>query len=648
MDKAMSGSVTAAPSESHAQEGPPAHSSSSFTEWLTTTFSPCTKRPDVVEAGFGEWLAERLDAERKVMVAEVEAQWQYKHQNLHGEIMEAFCQSLRANADMKPSQGGPLTPPVPLPRPNCDPETPPAKVPLVQGSPVTITQIPVRTTRPRCRSKTAPQGTPPHSNKVQGSPVTFHIVDVPETPTAIVKGSPVSTVKDSPAPTAEAVRPSPALSKDTPLTKNVTDHDTPLTVETQTTVKSGLSSTMSLERGCDAHRWHRFEVFFGMVILLNALVMLVEEQYRGLDTGFALGVKGYGQSARDLFPAAEGTFTALNVLFNLMYTVELLCQLVHAKSRFYRSVWIWIDLIVVPLAWCDIFQVFGEVSSVPPTMVRLFRVVRLFHLIQVMESFEKLNLLIRSIKASFSALTWSMVVILFTQVISALWLHHTLSSFYQDDSQPEAARREVFDRFGTASRSLLTMFQVVFSNWSQPCWMLVLNVSEWYGVFFVLYRCVLGFALIKVVSSMFIAETHRLCAHDKEMESLKKRRDSEIHKAQLRKLFGEVDKSGDGNVSRHELQVMLESKKLVQYVEKLGINPLHLQHLFAILEIDGEDGQEGYVKLEDFVAGVLKVGGSATAIDVFAVSKAVDRLSAKMCATDVEDHSPFESLYVGY
>merc|ERR1719487_883762 len=188
-----------------------------------------------------------------------------------------------------------------------------------------------------------------------------------------------------------------------------------------------------------------------------------------------------------------------------------------------------------------------------------------------MESFEKLNLLIRSIKASFSALTWSMVVILFTQVISALWLHHTLSSFYHDDSQPEAARREVFDRFGTASRSLLTMFQVVFSNWSQPCWMLVLNVSEWYGVFFVLYRCVLGFALIKVVSSMFIAETHRLCDHDKEVARLEKNRDEEAHKSQLREIFAEVDKSGDGELSWEELQIMLTSRRLLRCVENLGV-----------------------------------------------------------------------------
>merc|ERR1711881_655864 len=154
-------------------------------------------------------------------------------------------------------------------------------------------------------------------------------------------------------------------------------------------------------------------------------------------------------------------------------------------------------------------------------------------------------------------------MILFTQVVAALWLQCTLSAFYEDTSKPEAVRQDVFERFGTTTRSLLTMFQVVFANWTQPCWMHVLNVSEWYGVFFVLYRCVLGFSLIKVISSMFIAETHRICAQDKEMAALKKHSEEDAHKTQLREIFQEVDESGNGRVSWQELHAMLKNQRLL-------------------------------------------------------------------------------------
>ena len=38
--------------------------------------------------------------------------------------------------------------------------------------------------------------------------------------------------------------------------------------------------------------------------------------------------------------------------------------------------------------------------------------------------------------------------------------------------------------------------RILFANWSPPCRVLVENVSEWFSVFFLFYRCVLGFAVL--------------------------------------------------------------------------------------------------------------------------------------------------------
>lgn len=44
------------------------------------------------------------------------------------------------------------------------------------------------------------------------------------------------------------------------------------------------------------------------------------------------------------------------------------------------------------------------------------------------------------------------------------------------------------------------MFEVTFANWAPSCRLLVDNVSEAYALFFVVYRCVIGFAVLSVVS----------------------------------------------------------------------------------------------------------------------------------------------------
>ena len=191
---------------------------------------------------------------------------------------------------------------------------------------------------------------------------------------------------------------------------------------------------------------------------------------------------------------------------------------------------------------------------------------------------------------------------------------------------------------------MLTMFQVIFSNWSQPCWLLVLNVSEWYGVFFVLYRCVLGYALLRVVSSMFIAETHKICEDDVKIADLKKKSESARHKKDLRKLFREVDENGDGKVSWREMQIMLGNQELLTWVKKMGINPLHLTELFKVIMQGGENVEDGYVILDEFLAGMLRVEGAVRSIDILAVMKSVERLGAKIDANELKHSPPFASI----
>lgn len=458
----------------------------------------------------------------------------------------------------------------------------------------------------------------------------------------VVQGSPVTVVVTMP-PDATP-RHSPILKPDNQSSPGTTTK--PSTPAARSDVEaSGLSNATQ-----DGAKGRRFEIICGTGIVLNALVMLLEEQYNGLNAGFKLGAAGFDESGSSLAPWAESAFQVMNISLNLTFTLELICRLHRVKWGFYRSPWLWLDLFIVPSAWLDQLQVFGP-STPAAAMIRICRVFRLFQLIPLMQCNEKLRLMVRSIKASFSILGWCIVMILFTQVAAGLCLQYTLSDFYEDTSKPENIRQEVFQRFGTTSRTLLTMFQVVFANWSQPCWMLVLNVSEWYGFFFVLYRCVLGFALLRVVSSMFNAEIQKLCSQDVEVAALKKKHDEEVHKSQLREMFSIMGKSGYDKVSWCELNEMLQNPKFVRYVKKIGINPFHLTQLFKILSRGGSSVHDSQVELEEFMSGVMEVEGTAKAIDILALSKSLERLSFRLDSKELSEKlisysetRPFESV----
>ena len=50
------------------------------------------------------------------------------------------------------------------------------------------------------------------------------------------------------------------------------------------------------------------------------------------------------------------------------------------------------------------------------------------------------------------------------------------------------------------------LLEVMFANWAPSCRALVENVSEWFSVFFLFYRCVIGVALINVQASAAVSK----------------------------------------------------------------------------------------------------------------------------------------------
>eukprot|EP00438_Fugacium_kawagutii_P007475 Skav230100 [mRNA] locus=scaffold283:90303:92893:- [translate_table: standard] len=109
-----------------------------------------------------------------------------------------------------------------------------------------------------------------------------------------------------------------------------------------------------------------------------------------------------------------------------------------------------------------------------------------------------LQLLTKCLTASIDMLFWTFCLLTFMQCVAGLVASTLCRGFLMDDSNDLGKRKEIFLYYGTFTRSLLTMFEVLFANWSPPCRLLVDNVSEWFTVFFLFYRCVIGFAVLNV------------------------------------------------------------------------------------------------------------------------------------------------------
>merc|ERR1719191_1989783 len=83
---------------------------------------------------------------------------------------------------------------------------------------------------------------------------------------------------------------------------------------------------------------------------------------------------------------------------------------------------------------------------------------------------------------------------------------------------------QVFRYFGSFARSMLTMFEITLGNWIVPARALVENVSEWYMVFAIFHKLVIGFSVVSVITGVFIQETFKVATSDDTLMLIQKNR----------------------------------------------------------------------------------------------------------------------------
>eukprot|EP00747_Dinoflagellata_sp_TGD_P125192 gnl/TRDRNA2_/TRDRNA2_174121_c1_seq2.p1 gnl/TRDRNA2_/TRDRNA2_174121_c1~~gnl/TRDRNA2_/TRDRNA2_174121_c1_seq2.p1 ORF type:complete len:346 (+),score=34.66 gnl/TRDRNA2_/TRDRNA2_174121_c1_seq2:107-1039(+) len=267
-------------------------------------------------------------------------------------------------------------------------------------------------------------------------------------------------------------------------------------------------------------------------------------------------------------------------------------------------------------------------SGLNSPALRIFRVVRLLRLsklLRMLKSHPSLFLIIKSLESSIHTLMWSFVLILFVQVGSGLLLSNLLQTYLNDDSVDVDDRIAVFQYFGTFERTIVTMFEIAMANWVPSCRLLMKNLSTWFGIFYIVYRCMICFCIVRVVAAVFICETKRIADADIELTARKRHAAKAEFLSHLYELFAELDVDGDGIITREEFDCLMTDETLNFLFNELDIATKDLRGLFDMLD-DGD----GEMYLSEFFSGVQRVRGPARSIDVVNLLMAVRDVSKQV------------------
>lgn len=358
-------------------------------------------------------------------------------------------------------------------------------------------------------------------------------------------------------------------------------------------------------------------------ILLNLLVAAIEFQYDSFDLFCTLEVASPCRSSEQVWPFAEGMFANLEYVFGACLIVELLVRLIFRVNLWKDRWWLALDFSFTALWVIERMELF---SAFDPTLLRAVRLVRLLRLMRMVSKytiFDSLILIAKSIQSCVSVLLWTFLLLLLLMLIVSMVNTTILKSFIADTSQDTEARRLVFENWGSFVRAFVSMFEITLANWGPQCWLLMNRVHVGWGFFFIAYRCCFGFAVIQVITSVFIQHTFKVAGRDEEVMIKEKEKASKAIVRHLNNLFAEMDDSGDGLISREEFEAAMKKDRVKNWLGALEISLHDVPRIFRMLD-DGD----GTVSRDEFVGGLKRLKGNALSIDLFALSKEVQRLKS--------------------
>jgi len=233
-------------------------------------------------------------------------------------------------------------------------------------------------------------------------------------------------------------------------------------------------------------------------------------------------------------------------------------------------------------------------------------------LVKSSEAFDSLRLLTRSVYSCIPIFIWSTILLFMVQAVVGMCLTSAFFAYMEDTSYSMTTRTQLFVYFGSFSRSIFTMFELCLGNWVPVGRFLMDDISEWLCLFILAHKLVVGFAVIRIISGVFLHETFKSAATDDDLMLMQKKRLILKHTKMMQRFMEKADMSGDGALSKEEFRRILKSDDVRAWFAAQEIDAGDADLLFFLLDTGDEK-----LTPDELVVGVTRLKGAAKSIDLY-------------------------------
>jgi len=175
----------------------------------------------------------------------------------------------------------------------------------------------------------------------------------------------------------------------------------------------------------------------------------------------------------------------------------------------------------------------------------------------------------------------------------------------------------------------LTMVEMLLGNWYSITRILI-HFNELFMLFGICHQLILGFAVIEVISGVFLNETFKVANLDDSIMLNEVRRAAKAERIKLTEFFQKADKDGSGLVDQDELKAVLDNKQVGEWLSAMGLDLSDIDRVFAMLDTDGD----GQLSCQELVDGASVLKKPARAVDLQAVQQMLQDIRTRLTAKE--------------
>ncbi|CAK8995015.1 unnamed protein product [Durusdinium trenchii] len=210
-------------------------------------------------------------------------------------------------------------------------------------------------------------------------------------------------------------------------------------------------------------RRNGFDTAIGILVLLNAFVMVLDLECQGNQAGLDAGIIGL-----NVWSGFEPAINVMEHCFAVAFLLELCYRVYSERCKYFKEGMNIFDTVLVAVACIDLYILtpllatssFNNTSTL--RLLRTVKLVRAVRIVRALRLFRGLRLLIKACSSFLPSLCWSMALLGLFMMMGALFMGNLLQDYILDESLDRDRRTWVWMHYGTAYRAIYTMFEMTF------------------------------------------------------------------------------------------------------------------------------------------------------------------------------------------